>query len=135
MNTFDAPSREVCTLRRIQTSTPLQAFVTLNDPVYVECAQSLARRIINEGGTTARDRAKFGLELCLCRPAESKEIDRVLVLHDRELNRYRDDAEAAKKLAVDPLGPLPKEMDTADAAAWTVCANVLLNLDGVLSKR
>jgi len=135
MNTFDAPSREVCTLRRIQTSTPLQAFVTLNDPVYVECAQALARRIINEGGTTARDRAKFGLELCLCRPAEAKEIDRVLALHDRELDRYRDDAEAAKKLAVDPLGPLPKDTDTADAAAWTVCANVLLNLDGVLSKR
>lgn len=135
MNTFDAPSREVCTLRRIQTSTPLQAFVTLNDPVYVECAQALARRIITEGGATARDRAKFGLELCLCRPAESQQIDRVLALHDRELDRYRDDTKAAEKLAVDPLGPLPKDMDTADAAAWTVCANVLLNLDGVLSKR
>ena len=135
MNTFDAPSREVCTLRRIQTSTPLQAFVTLNDPVYVECAQALARRIINEGGTTARERAKFGLELCLCRPAESQQIDRLLALHDRELDRYRDDQKAAQKLAVDPLGPLPKDMDTAEAAAWTVCANVLLNLDGVLSKR
>jgi hypothetical protein len=44
MAAFDAPSREVCTIRRIQTSTPLQAFVTLNDPVYVECAQALARR-------------------------------------------------------------------------------------------
>ncbi len=135
MNTFDAPSREVCTLRRIQTSTPLQAFVTLNDPVYVECAQALARRIIKEGGTTARDRAKFGLELCLCRPAESQQIDRLLALHDHELDRYRDDSNAAQKLAVDPLGLLPNGMDTADAAAWTVCANVLLNLDGVLSKR
>ncbi|MFI4876910.1 MAG: DUF1553 domain-containing protein, partial [Blastopirellula sp. JB062] len=48
MMTFDAPSREVCTIRRIATNTPLQALVTLNDPVYVEAAQALARRIYQE---------------------------------------------------------------------------------------
>ncbi|NOX98737.1 MAG: DUF1549 domain-containing protein, partial [Verrucomicrobia bacterium] len=56
MATFDAPSREVCNLRRIRTNTPLQAFVTLNDPVYVEIAQAMARRIINEGGDTDAER-------------------------------------------------------------------------------
>ena len=45
MATFDAPSRESCTLRRLPTNTPLQAFVTMNDPVFVECAQALGRRI------------------------------------------------------------------------------------------
>src|SRR5205823_4410111 len=65
MATFDAPSREQCTLRRVQTSTPLQAFVTLNDPVYVECAQALARRIVKDGGATPEERAKYGLKLCL----------------------------------------------------------------------
>ena len=55
MATFDAPSRETCTLRRIRTNTPLQAFVTLNDPVYVEAAQALARRIVKEGGATPRN--------------------------------------------------------------------------------
>jgi mono/diheme cytochrome c family protein len=135
MNTFDAPTREVCTLRRIQTSTPLQAFVTLNDPVYVEAAQALARRIINEGGETAEARAKYGLMLCLCRPPEPQQVKMLLDLHDRELSRYKDDESGAKKLASDPLGPLPKDVDAADAAAWTVCANVLLNVDGVLCKR
>ena len=49
MATFDAPSREACTLRRLPTNTPLQAFVTLNDPCFVECAQALARRIVARG--------------------------------------------------------------------------------------
>ena len=53
------PSREICTIRRIRTNTPLQAFVTLNDPVYVEAAQALARRIVSEGGTTVEDRASL----------------------------------------------------------------------------
>ena len=51
--TFDAPSREVCTVRRITTNTPLQALVTLNDPAYIEAAQALARRMVREAGATA----------------------------------------------------------------------------------
>ena len=46
MATFDAPSREFCTVRRIRTNTPLQALVTLNDPVFIEAAQALARRVV-----------------------------------------------------------------------------------------
>src|SRR4029077_4371405 len=68
MATFDAPSRETCTVRRVPPNTPLQAFVTLNDPVYVEAAQALARRIIKEGGATPEERVRFALRLCLCRP-------------------------------------------------------------------
>ena len=135
MAAFDAPTREVCTMRRILTSTPLQAFVTLNDPVYVECAQALARRIIQEGGTTDQDRARFALELCLCRPPEPRQIERLAALHQRELERYRSDEKAANELATGERGALPKGMPAVDAAAWTVCANVLLNMDGVLTKR
>jgi hypothetical protein len=135
MAAFDAPSREVCTIRRIQTSTPLQAFVTLNDPVYVECAQALARRIIQEGGATAQDRAKFALELCLCRPPEPRQIERMVALHERELERYQKDPKGAADLATGDRGALPAGVTPDDAAAWTVCANVLLNMDGVLTKR
>jgi len=58
LTTFDAPERTFCTVRRVRTNTPLQALVTLNDPVYVEAAQGLARRILAEGGAStplARD--------------------------------------------------------------------------------
>jgi mono/diheme cytochrome c family protein len=131
---FDATSRETCTMRRIRTNTPLQAFVTLNDPVYVECAQALARRIVKEGGTTTEERARFGLRLCLCRPPSAEQVQRVMDLFQAEYAHYRQDAKAALALATDPLGPLPAGLDAAEAAAWTVAANVLLNLDAVLMK-
>ncbi|MFN0050657.1 MAG: DUF1553 domain-containing protein [Planctomycetales bacterium] len=134
MAAFDAPSRELCTVRRVRTNTPLQAFVTLNDPVYVEGAQALARRIVREGGATPSDRARFGLELVLSRPASVAQIEHLVRLYEAELADYRQDPTAAEQLATDPLGPLPEGMPPAELAAWTVVANVLLNLDGVLSK-
>jgi hypothetical protein len=132
--TFDAPSREICTIRRNQTNTPLQALVTLNDPVYVEAAQGLARRLVREGGSTPADRIRFGLELCLSRPATSELIAPLARLYDLERQRFAKDPEAAKAFATDPLGQLPDEMDPVEMAAWTAIANVLLNLDGVLSR-
>jgi hypothetical protein len=134
MATFDAPSREICTVRRVRTNTPLQAFVTLNDPVYVEAAQALARRIIKEGGASAEERARYGLQLALCRPPQAEQVKRVLALYESEREHYRKDAKAAAALATDPLGPLPDGMAADELAAWTVVANVLLNLDGVLTK-
>jgi hypothetical protein len=134
MAAFDAPSRETCTIRRVRTNTPLQAFVTLNDPVFVECAQALARRIIKEGGPTPEERARFGLTLCLARPPREEQVKQVLELYQSELAHYRQHADEAKKLTTEPLGPLPQGMDPAEAAAWTVVANVLLNMDGVLTK-
>jgi hypothetical protein len=134
MATFDATSRETCTVRRIRTNTPLQAFVTLNDPVYVEAAQALARRIVKEGGSNVEDRARFGLNLCLCRPPREEQIKQVMALFESEREHYRKDAKAALALATEPLGPLPAGMDAAELAAWTVVANVLLNLDAVLMK-
>src|SRR5207247_3705245 len=65
MATFDAPSRETCTVRRIHTNPPLQSLVTLNDPAYVEMAQSLGRRIAREGGMTTAQRARYALRLAL----------------------------------------------------------------------
>ncbi len=134
MTTFDAPSRETCTVRRVRTNTPLQAFVTLNDPVYVEAAQALARRIMKEGGGSAQERATFGLRLVLDRPASAEQVKRVVALFEEEREHYKKDAKAAAALASEPLGPLPAGMDAAEAAAWTVVGNVLLNLDGVMTK-
>jgi len=109
--------------------------VTLNDPVYVEAAQALARRMIREGGSTAADRAVRGFRLVLARMPTAPEIDRLVALHDEAAADYRGDAAAAKQLATDPLWAPPAELaiDTpeklADLAAWTVVANVILNLD------
>jgi hypothetical protein len=134
MATFDAPSREVCMVRRIRTNTPLQAFVTLNDPVYVEAAQALARRIVQEGGSGDEERARFGLGLCLARPPRQEEVRQLTALLYTERAHYRADAHGALEIATDPIGPLPAGVDAVELAAWTIAANVLLNLDGVLTK-
>jgi hypothetical protein len=134
MAAFDAPSREVCAIKRVRSNTPVQAFVTLNDPVYVEAAQALARRIVREGGPSAEDRARFALRLCQVRPPEAEQMKRLLGLFETELQHYRQAPPEAVKLATDPLGPLPTGMQADELAAWTVIANVLLNLDAVLTK-
>jgi hypothetical protein len=134
MATFDAPSRETCTIKRVRTNNPLQAFVTLNDPVFVECAQALARRIVKEGGSNPEDRVRFGLQLALARPPRDEQVNALLALYRDALSRYQADPKAAQTLATDPLGPLPDGLDPVEMAAWTTVANVLLNLDGVLTK-
>ncbi len=134
MAAFDAPSREICTVKRTRTNTPLQAFVTLNDPVFVEAAQALARRIVREGGASVEDRVRYGLLLSLGRPPSSRQVEVLTGLFESERARYQSDAQKALALATEPLGPLPEGMDPAEMAAWTTVANVLLNLDGVLTK-
>jgi hypothetical protein len=134
MVTFDAPNREVCTIRRTRTNTPLQALVTLNDPVYVEAAQALARKMA-AGGSTPEDKARLGFRLCLARSPSDVEIARLVRLYDSAREGLAKDRDKAMKLATEPLGPVPKDMDVVDLASWTVVGNVLLNLDEMLMKR
>jgi uncharacterized protein DUF1553 len=132
MEVFDAPNRELCSLRRTRTNTPLQAFVTLNDPVYVECAQALARRMLEEGDGAPVIR---GMELCLQRPPSDRERELLGDLYKDALAELeRAPLEDAVRLATNPLGPLPEEQDPRQAAAWTAVAGVLLNLDAVLNR-
>ena len=134
MTTFDAPNREVCTVRRDRTNTPLQALVTLNDPVYVEAAQSLAR-IMLKAGDAPVDRLEAGFQRCLARSPDPAELDRLVQLYQQVRVRYANDPELAKKMATDPIGPAPADTNLADLAALTVAGNVLLNLDEMLMKR
>ena len=135
MAAFDAPTRAVCTVRRVPTNTPLQALVTMNDPVYVEAAQALARRMVKEGGATTPEKAAYGFALCLTRTPQATETARLVTLFEKSRAVYVKDAAAAKMMATDPIGPLPEGMEAADLAAWTVVGNVLLNLDEMFLKR
>jgi hypothetical protein len=134
MSAFDAPNREVCTLRRVRTNTPLQALVTLNDPVYIEAAQALGRNMFKAAGSNS-GRIEFGLKTALCRPVEADEIAVLERLHEKALELFKSQPEAAKKMATEPLGTLPDGMDIAEMAAWSVVANSILNLDEFLMRR
>lgn len=132
LQAFDAPSRESCVLRRPETNTPLQAFVTLNDPVFVEAAQALARRIVREGGAGFDERLEWAWRLALLRAPDAAERAALRELFEGERARLFADREAALALCERPLGLLEPGLDPAEVGAWVVVANVLLNLDALL---
>jgi hypothetical protein len=115
--TFDATSREFCTVRRVRTNTPLQALTLLNDPSYFEAARALAERMMKTA-PDPRARVAHGIKLVLSREAQAPEVDRLVKLLDEELATYRGKGDA----------------QSAEIAAWTVVANVMLNLDEAVTK-
>jgi hypothetical protein len=138
MVTFDAPSREFCVSRRIRTNTPLQALVTLNDPVFVDAARGLARRTVADGGSDDRSRAAYAFRLCTCRPPTDAETDALVRLLDEERAHYGADLDAARRMAWgddEDEDEHEGDGDPVTLAAWTVVGNVLLNLDETLVKR
>lgn len=122
---FDANSREVCTARRPRTNTPLQALVLLNDPVYLECAQGLAKRMIRAGKGQLEAGIRYGFRACTARLPNETELQRLVQLYHQMESRYRQNPEATRKLtgSEDPT-----------LAGWTLVAHVMLNLDETLNR-
>lgn len=134
MMTFDATSREVCTVRRNRSNTPLQALVTLNDPVYVEAAQGLARLIVNANPKSTHDGIDFAFKQAVARQATKAEHRILTGLFESRLNFYKGKSDDALAIATDPIGPAADNHDIPTLAAWTNVANVILNLDEFLTK-
>ena len=106
----------------------------MNDPVYMEAAQALARRMVEFAKTPAEQLA-HGFRRVLARQPSASELKRLLVLHDEALVDFKNDAKRASDMATNPIGPVPAGADVAELAAWTTVASVLLNLDETLMKR
>ena len=121
-------------MRRGRTNTPLQSLVTLNDPVYVEAAQALARRAIQHAEATA-DRISYALRCCLARPPRNAELRALTELYEESFASLSDRPDEAEKLATSPRGELPHDIGVIEAAAMTIVGNVLLNLDEMFLKR
>ncbi|MEQ1747814.1 MAG: DUF1553 domain-containing protein, partial [Prosthecobacter sp.] len=131
--TFDGGSGEVCQIRRIRTNTPLQALVTLNDPVFLEAAAALAAKAYVAGKDDA-SRAIQGLQFALCRPVQESETKPLRALHSATLADFTKSPEMADELIRSTRGRLPAGAAAADFAAWIVTANAILNLDELLTR-
>ncbi len=132
--TFDAPSRETCTLLRPRTSTPLQSLVMMNDPVYVEAARALAAQALAHGGTDLRSRLTHAFRRTLGRPPAKGELAVLEQTYRRELDRFARDPKAAEELLAVGESPRPREANPVELAAMTGVANILLNLNETLTK-
>jgi hypothetical protein len=133
MATFDAPNREVCALQRMRSNTPLQALVTLNDPVYVEAAQALGARMARMKGSFD-SKLTHGFRLCLARLPRQSELKRLTDFYQATRSEYEQDPEKARELISEPDQAGPRDVPAIELAAWTAVGNVLLNLDETLMR-
>jgi hypothetical protein len=131
--TFDATSRERCTVRRVRTNTPLQALTTLNDDAYFEAARALAARTLRENtGHEESARAAYAFRLTLTREPQPKELDAMMASYAKQLARFQQDRQAAARVVA---AASVEGVDVSEQAAWTLVANSLLNLDEVFTKQ
>jgi hypothetical protein len=137
LQAFDAPNGDFSCVRRPRSNTPLQALMTLNEPVFVECAQALALKTVKEGGSNAEERMTYAFRRCLSRlPTDSEKKALLLLLAKQKEKFANPDAKPWELAASDPNHPpqMPEGIRPFEAAAWTVVARVLLNLDETITK-
>lgn len=136
LQTFDAPEREFCLVRRGVTNTPLQALVLMNDPTYVEAARKLAERILKEpkAASTPPDRLRFAFRLLLDRSPTEAENKVLLSVLDQQRTIFRNEPKAAAQLLSVGESKRDEKLDPAELAAWASVASVLLNLDETITK-
>jgi hypothetical protein len=126
---FDAPNRETCTVKRSRTNTPLQALALLNEITFVEAAHGFAQRMLAEGGTGPADRIRFGFLLALGRKPTKDELRTLEDGLAADLKFFQSDMQAAEQFSQVGIVSAPKDVPLPDYAAYTLVANVLLNLD------
>ncbi|MDB6111629.1 MAG: Protein of unknown function (DUF1553)/Protein of unknown function (DUF1549)/Planctomycete [Pedosphaera sp.] len=135
MITFDAGERNICTVRRQITSTPLQALVLLNDTQIIEASRQVSERMLKEGGTTPGQRVAWVFRLLTSRRPTTKEIRVLEQLFSEQRELFAtDQASAAQLLAVGEKKPDPA-LNPADVAAGTVLAEAIFNHDDAVMRR
>jgi hypothetical protein len=134
MANFDAPNRESFCTRRERSNTPLQALQTLNDVQHFEAARALGQRMMLEGGSSPAERITFAYKVVLSRAPEADELAVVQETFEKHLARYRAAPEAAKQAIRAGESPPNASLAEPELAAYTLVANLILNLDETLTR-
>lgn len=134
MAIFDAPSREICAIRRPRTNTPLQALALMNEVTYVEAARALAERMIHGPADSDEDRVRFGFRLLTARQPSHQELNVLSRALDRNRIQFRNRSDSAKALIAIGESKPDAQVAPAELAAYTLVANLMLNLDEVITK-
>ncbi len=134
MMLFDSPAREICTVKRSRTNTPLQALALLNEITYVEAARKLGERMLSEGGSTVETRIAFGFRLVTARPPTREELAVLVEGFSADLARFQATPAAAQQYLDFGTSPNASTINPVELAAYSLTANVLLNLDEVITR-
>jgi hypothetical protein len=135
MVNFDSPNRETCTVRETRTNTPLQALNLMNDEAFLETSRKLAERILQEGGETPEQRIDFGYRLTLARDPKPAEMKVLLAALQHFNERYVGDEKAAEQYLGYGASARDARIKSADLAAYTTVASMMLNLDEAVTKQ
>jgi hypothetical protein len=134
LQTFDAPEREFCIVRRSVTDTPLQALALMNDPTFVEAARKMAERLIIEGSLAPRDRLNMAFRLTMARIPTDAEARVLLSILTDQMAKYRRDPESAKRLLAVGESARNEKLDVPELAAWSAVCSTILNLDETITR-
>jgi hypothetical protein len=132
---FDAPSREVCVVKRNSTTTPQQAFVLLNDTQFVEASRELAEKTLREAGPKTGDQITFAFWHLTARPPEKKELKVLAEVWKEQKEIFTREPDRAKQLIAIGDRPRDSSLDAIDLAAMTTVAQTILNMDATIWKR
>lgn len=135
---FDAPNGDLSCARRVRSNTPLAALTSLNETIFVECSRAFALRVLSEAGADEQARIDRAFLLCTSRLPNERERQAVLDLLASQRKRLAEgwlDERVITTGEAGKLPPLPEGATPQDAAAWTIVARVMLNLDETLTKQ
>lgn len=130
--TFDAPTREECTVNRVSSNTPLQALDLMNDPIFVESARVFAENIVRQGGPVFDRQLDWAFERALNRAPGTEERQIMKELYRQNLARFRGSPESAAQLM--SVGEAPHPAAQPEAAAMTLVARAILNLHETITR-
>lgn len=136
LDTFDTPTGNFACVKRDRSNTPLQALVTLNEPVFMEAARELGRRTLDEGGADDPGRIDYAFKRVLARAPSDSERSELVALLGSQRERLQSGGLDAAQLAFGEQPPEPELADgnAAALAAWTAVSRVLLNLDEAITR-
>ena len=134
MQAFDAPPREICTVRRSRTNTPIQALALMNDPTFVEASRSLAERVLREAAVETDARITHAVRLAIARPPSVAEMRLLRETRQFFHDRFAANPEAAQKLISVGESKPSSDFSATELATWTAIATTILNLDEAVTK-
>ncbi len=131
---FDAPLKEFCEVRRVRTSTPLQALNLLNDPQMLEAARVLGTKLVEAKELTLEEKVTTAFRRIISRRPSDSEVDVLLKAYQEEYDRYVSDPAAAEQFLTVGEYPQNKSLDQIQCAAMMHVATIIYNLDEAISK-